>query len=455
MMKWCLFASIALMPIVACAQDITGPVAQVTEPIGSGIFPDSFKKPTDGSDDAPSIQRAMAALCKRPGNAGAGGTVFLKPHVYEIGSNVTVPCALNMVGSGWEEQMTLGGGTWLHIVSSLGVSHSAFTLETTFARASQFSNFAISEDMPLPSKVPNTAWVPTAYKAVFGIKGVGAAVFFHHILLDGVYEGIAAEGAGRIELDGMYADSFHYLIRIDGSEDVDRIRNIHIWPYWTNATVSGSSQKMSMSQEQRENVAAYKIKNTNGIILGRADTPFLDDVFGIGLHSTIVFTNTGEDNTGDPTKVHIGKLSCDKSQYCLFIDGSAKHTSAIIDQIDWQGEDPMHTGMPNADGAAVKVEGGALLQIGAVHAEFIGNSIFSMENKSICSEIITQSIWGNFLFSVSNSSVVNMVSCEVGHHILKASFYDGTKNSEADTPKMVNGEGHFLLGMSSEQNWHK
>ena len=429
-----------LMTGVAAAQGVD--VSSIT--MRPDVFPDEYKSPSDGADDAPSIQRAINQLCRKPGLPGSGGIVRLKQHVYEIDSSVTVPCSISMSGTGWEEQMTLGGGSWLHITSKLGVFAPAFNVTTTFARASQFSNFAVTEDMPLPSTVSGRAWSPTPYREVFNLNGVGAAVFFKHILWDGVYRGVAADGAGRIEMDGMYADVFSYLIRLDGSLDVDRIRNVHVWPYWTNSTVSGSAVVPSMNSVQQANVSVWKRTNTDAIVLGRADSPFLDDIFGIDLHSTVRFTNTTSGNIGYATKVKIGKLTCDQSQYCLYVDPGATAASAIIDQLDWQGEDGTNLGHPNTGGAAVKIEGAAFLQIGAVHAEFIGEGIFSVVNPSICSQINVGTVWGNFRWSGSTTPVAYLPACGSGHHTMKVGAYDGIPYP-GSTTIYVNGTGTFNL----------
>lgn len=416
------------------------------------IFPDDFKTTADGTDDAPSIQRAMNLLCTAPGTASSGGTILLRSRVYEIDSAVSIPCALSMRGQGWEEQMTLGGGTWLHITNALGTNTPAFTASTTFARASQFSDFAVTEDHPTPGTTAGTAWKPTAYQPVFSLNGVGAAVFFRHILWDGVYEGIYANGAGRIELDGMYADPFLYLVRIDGSLDVDRIRNVHIWPYWSNSAAYGSASALSMTEAQRQNVTKWKLSNTDAITLGRSDSPFLDDIFGIDIHSTIKFTNTGVGNIGYPTKVKIGKLTCDKSVYCLLVDGGATAVSAIIDQLDWQGENSTNEGTPNSGGAALIINGAGLFQIGAVHGEFIGSALFQLPNTSVCSEIVVNSIWANFTYSGTNVPVAYMPTCGSAHHTMKVFAYDGTANSSGGQPTKVNGTGTFMMPTLTDQN---
>lgn len=418
-----------------------------------GFFPDDFKLQADGSDDAPSIQRAVSALCQTPGRAGSGGTIQLLARVYEIDTPVKIPCAVSMRGQGWEEQMTLGGGSWLHITSALGTSTPAFSLETGYSRASQFSDFAVTEDHALPSTTSGAKWTPTPYAPVFNLSGVGASVFFHHILWDGVYEGIYAKGAGRIETDGMYSDAFHYLIKIDGSLDVDRFRNIHEWPYWTGSMVLGSTAA-AMTAAQKDNVSAWRTAHTNTIILGRADTPFLDEIFSYGTRSAIAFVNTNTGNTGRATKVHIGRLSCDKSASCISIEAEVTNqASMIIDQLDWQGGGALTTSTtPIPKGAAINIFGAAAIQIGNVYAESIGKAVFNFNNEKICSNIKVGTLRASFS-SGNGSYLAVMPKCgDRNHHELDVLSYSVSLHKDGSIVEPVNGVGHLMTATMTEQN---
>ncbi|MBS1063435.1 hypothetical protein JK185_10310 [Gluconobacter wancherniae] len=418
------------------------------------IFPDDFKTTADGTDDAPSIQRAANLLCHSPGAASSGGTILLAARIYEIDSAITLPCALSMRGQGWEEQMTLGGGTWLHITSTLGNS-SAFTLSSTYTRASQFYDFAVTEDHPTPSTTASTAWTPTVYAPVFNLNGVGASVFFNHLLFDGVYQGIYTNGAGRVELDGIYADIFSYLIDVDGAEDVDRFRNVHIWPYWTNSAVAGSSTSEAMTTAQQNNVTTYKLTNANGIILNRADSPMLEDIFGIALHSTleIGYTTTSTGNAGTTTKGHIGTLLCDQSVYCLWVQSAVTTQASLqIDQLDWQGENSTDTGTPNTGGSAIELDGNANLQISIVHAEFVGSAVINMPNTTECSQIYVGSMYANFAYSGTNVPAIYSVACGTSaYDIVDMMDFRYLANSGGGIT-VVDGPAHVMMPTLVEQN---
>lgn len=417
------------------------------------VYPDDYKSTADGTDDAPSIQRAMNYICTAPGQAASGGNLALMARVYELDSSVNVPCTVNMYGQGWEEQMQLGSGTWLHITSKLSGSD-AFNVTTTLARASEFSDFAITEDHATPSTTAGTSWSPTSYPAVFNLNGVGAAVFFRHILWDGIYQGIYANGAGRIELDGMYGDIFDYLVAIDGSEDVDRIRNVHIWPYWTNSLVSGSAATPAMTQAQQNNVEAYRIANANAIILNRVDTPFMDEVFTIGLHSAVAIGYTSNGNLGTTTKLHLGRISCDMAQYCLWVMSAVtSQASAIIDQMDYHGENPFTTGAPNSGGAMVELDGNASLQIGQMFADMVGSAIFNMPNSTVCSEVHVGSLKVNWTNSPSNVVMAYMPKCGASSYDLMTLInYSSTNNSGGGPTTLTGGVGHLMMPTLSEQN---
>lgn len=420
----------------------------------ASVFPDDYKISSDGTDDAPSIQRAANALCSSAGSAGSGGIISLEARVYEIHSAITIPCAIAMYGQGWEEQLTLGGGSWLHITSALGTT-AAFTLSSTLSRASQFSNFAITQDHPTPSTTASTAWTPTTYGYVFNLNGVGAAVFFNHILFDGVYTGIYANGAGRVELSGIYADVFNSLLRIDGSEDVDRVRDVHVWPYWTNSTESDGVTP-TMTTAQQNNVETYRIANTNALIINRADTPFFDEIFGIGLHSLFEFGATTTGNTGVATKVHAGRVSCDKSEYCVWVDNTTTaQVTGIFDQIDYQGENPVTgDGTPNSGGAMIEVNGQSEFQVGQMYGEIIGSSVVSLSNTSVCSEMHISGLRVNMSDSPSSANIFYMPQCSsTAYHLIDLLDYSGdTTNAGGGTTTIVNGVGHLMMPTLTEKN---
>lgn len=195
--------------------------------------------------------------------------------------------------------------------------------------------------------------------------------------------------------------------------------------------------------------------NANAIILNRADTPFLDELFGIGLHALLQIGYTSSGNRGTTTKAHIGRISCDKSKYCLWVTSNVNsQMSAIIDQIDYQGENPVSgSGIPNNKGSVIELDGNASLQIGQIYAEIIGVSVFQMPNKNVCSEIHVSSLKVNWSASPPNAYLAYMPKCgSSSYDLLTLSNYAGTNNSIGNAVKLVQGVGHLMMPSFLEKN---
>lgn len=279
------------------------------------MVPDWFKTAADGVDDAPSIQRAITALCQ----AGGGEINFGSRH-YAINSAITQSCAVQWKGRGFQEQPTgslSATGTWLDIGHAfINASVPPITISGYSASGSQVSDIAVAEPGMAPAPVavygtggthiigwsPDT-WTPTTYPEVFYLNASPGAIF-RHVMFYGVYGGIVSVSSGRLHLENLRGQVFGYLLNDQTALDVDQVIDVHEFPYWSQA----------------DPVVRWQQLNTIVLEINRSDTPFFDRIFAIGVKS--VLSLAYQENgllSGLPTGIASGTISCDFTQYCIWV----------------------------------------------------------------------------------------------------------------------------------------
>lgn len=330
------------------------------------LVPDWYKQTTDGTDDAPSIQRAINASC-----AIGGGRVDLLSRHYSIQSPISIPCAIIMQGRGWQEpnqSATSGGGTWLDVTSP---SFSAITISGVPAEGTEIRDIAFDQ----PNQTPPTStgtWTPVVYAPVINVVGVGGKTRLSNTMFWGVYDGVAFTNGGRFIADHLYGQFFH--AGLTGSLQLDSIRldQIHIFPYWS----------------YQAPVIAWQQVNAIGIVLGRVDTPFIDNVFVFGAADGIQFrtdASSGGVPGGVSTGFEIGKLSCDSVVNCVDIEGAG--VNGHIGQIRQAGQQGTSSGAPYTDATVIRVVGQANIQVGLMSALLIDKTAISDISTTVCSSI--------------------------------------------------------------------
>jgi hypothetical protein len=284
--------------------------------------------------------------------AVAAGTVSIGQSVYGSGFGNNV--AITALGTG-----TGGVGT--------------YTVSTSATATSQ-------------TMTAMTAWTPLAYPYVFNANGVLGQVGFHHIMMDGVYQGINFTNSGRIIIDGLYGQWFSSILNVDQSMDVNRITDIHAWPYFTAAGA----------------VMAWQQANSNAIVLNRADGPFINNVFFYAAKSGIQLNNSG---SGTTTGMAIGTISCDSVQWCL--DVEATGTSGQVSNLRQYGQQGTASNVPLSGSSAINfgASGQGSFQISNIAALAVDASVVTVNNSNStgCSTLAVGSLFSNFSISTSPS----------------------------------------------------
>ncbi len=294
----------------------------------TGYVPDTFRQTADGTDDAPSIQRAMTAAC----GSKAPNLRFRARH-YALNSRITQACFVNWLGQGWQEQNddpASAAGTWFDVGPAFVGSPNSPILITGNSTGSVFQGIGFVElgqpARPTPVRNANgditgnspAAFTPAAYAPVLVING-SPGVTVKDVMLLGVNAGLVCVGSGRCSFDNIRGQVFAYMINVQDAYDVSKIRNVHAWPYWS-AT---------------DPVMAWTQANASVIVSLRNDSPLWDDIFTFGVKNGI---SIGQGATGSTTGAIIGKISCDFTAYCISVDANVSKTNFMVSSIRSYGE---------------------------------------------------------------------------------------------------------------------
>lgn len=376
-------------------QRVTIPGANRSAPLSAalselGIVPDRFKLSADGTDDAPSIQRAVNQAC--------GGVTrnirFLHRH-YAIQSPVSQSCFANWHGQGWATQplgsLATAPGTWLEIGPAfINNATAPVTFNGNGATGSVVEDFGVTEPGMTPPPLPvmdthghvtgwsPATWNPAAYAEVF-LSNFAPDMVYRHILFDGVNAGIASVGSGRTSMYDIRGQTFSYLINVQQNQDVSRIVDVHYWPFWSVA----------------DPVIQWQQANAHGIYSLRNDTPFWDRLFFFGIHDAIYF---GHESAGNTTGGTIGSISCDSTVYCLWdaLDPASGQISMQIGNVRSYGQkwdttyNAAITQMPGS--TVFQFDGSAVMQIGNVENFGSDHTSFKFNNGASPSNITVQSV---------------------------------------------------------------
>lgn len=266
----------------------------------SGCTPPAI--PNDGADDAPAFACALSLLAPR------GGTLHVPAGTFDLGSTLTLPDHVSLVGDGF--------GSILHQLPSL----TAPVLVTGHETAVR--HLQLTQDQP----APGAGWAPDA-RYDFQIEVQKDASTVEDVMLRSPYKGIlvappAPTGAvGQILVSNVKGQPLAVGIQADHVLDVIHIEKIHFWPFW--------------SQDPR--VIGWTEANGIGIESLRVDNPQLAQLFFFGYQTGILFGQSScAGNCGITSKAKVAEMDCDFCAIGVHVTGAGTR-GLLLDQLSVQG----------------------------------------------------------------------------------------------------------------------
>ncbi|MDN4069927.1 glycosyl hydrolase family 28-related protein [Paenibacillus vini] len=229
----------------------------------------SFGAKGDGeTDDTQAFKDALTA-------AGlVGGKVYAPPSLkgYLInGNNIKLPPGTSLIGGGsgyngvWEP---LSKGTVLLITGGAGDENG----DPVFVMRNGCEIKGLS--FVYPNQTPTNQPIPYPW-LISGESANGNDTIIEDIFLYNCYKfcdySMIHE---RVTIRDIYGDVLKSGIVIDNSWDVDRLENIHFWPYFSNGK----------EESVRVELAKFRTSNCVGITLGQADAIQVNNIFCYGLY---------------------------------------------------------------------------------------------------------------------------------------------------------------------------
>ncbi|NPD67312.1 hypothetical protein HN018_06955 [Lichenicola cladoniae] len=378
----------------------------------TGVAPDWFKLAADGVDDAPSINRAIAAECSL--STGRHDLAFQGRH-YVLNTPVTQSCQLNWVGKGFQEQplqtaISSAPGTWFDIGASFIGSLTPPISFIASAEGSIVESLAFDEPgmTPPPTAVFNgnqligwspSTWSPAAYPQIIEVSAGSTGMVLHHLMFDGVNAGIVVTGAGRSNIYDIRGQAFAYLVNEQESYDVTRITDIHAWLFWSSA----------------DPVIQYQQANTSAIESYRNDTPFWDGIFAFGVENGVLIDQQAD---GTTTGAMLSRLQCDFTLHCLHIATNAVSVQLQLNNIRSYGQKwsqitgaPV-TMMPGSN--VIQVDGAGVFQLGNFENYGSDASAIALTNPTSLSTIYIASVYAILTRQSANSNLVLFPSSGTG-----------------------------------------
>lgn len=129
----------------------------------------------DSTDDTAAIQAAITSL------ASTGGTVFFPPGTYRMGSAITIPAGVSVVGSGYSSSI-------LRVVSSFGVD--AYAVDAASAAAGTYYDNTISGIGIRGPKYGTSPAMGTAATDMHGVR-IGRRTIIDRCYINGFKRGVA------------------------------------------------------------------------------------------------------------------------------------------------------------------------------------------------------------------------------------------------------------------------
>lgn len=235
---------------------------------------------------------------------------------YRLTAPINVTGAVTLVGDGCEMQVgdlgntqTRGRGSWFFIDHS-GIG---FLINDP----TQYRSGVIIERIGTYRTQPDTtgaSFTPAAHDFDFQVKRCDALL--RDVSIYNPTKGILHNtgGYGRLSIERLRGQPLSVGVEIDDSADTLRIRDVHFWPFYSNAAA----------------VRTYMLANAKAIVLKDVDNPDLFGILTLGYSCSL----SCEPNTGTnamPVKVRLSNFDFDNGAYGIRIaSGGANGVSMLV-----------------------------------------------------------------------------------------------------------------------------
>ena len=144
---------------------------------------------------------------------------------------MTITCPIQVHGAGWQTGFASTGqydysttqGSWIDVKTSS--TDSPISITGTGANGSSVKDVAFFYSTP--GTTTTGVFTPTTQAPTLSITNIGGDVSIHNVFMPGVYKGIYADNAGRVNIDGLYGQFFSYAYQADDDYDVTRVNKVH------------------------------------------------------------------------------------------------------------------------------------------------------------------------------------------------------------------------------------
>ncbi|NPD68332.1 hypothetical protein HN018_09010 [Lichenicola cladoniae] len=340
---------------------------------------------SDGTDDAPSVNRAIAAAC------ATQQAVHLSSRIYRLDSQILLAdCHVNVTGAGWQEPAggKIASGTVLHVTF---LNKPVIQIIGNSSSGSIWSDIAAYEDQPVTA----SDWKPREYGYLFDVERIGGGITIQRIMCMNCTLGIRIHTAGRTIVRDFFGQFFDNEIYADKNFDGSVIDNARNWPWWS----------------QSPQILSYQISHLDTFILGREDDLQAANLFTYAARSGLkLITTPGEgpciNNSckvpgGSATMIHIGLAKFEACKWGIWSVTSPSYFdegSIRLDFFSYQGQDPSVTTPAQIPAASAIKEDGWQTQIsaGLLKADFIDKYLIDDTDGTAATNFVFDAAFVNF-----------------------------------------------------------
>lgn len=281
--------------------------------LGFFFTPQMFGAVGDGTADDTAAVQAWLNACLLYGYKAWAPAVAIG---YRLTSTINVAGGVTIVGDGCEMQVgdlgttqTRGRGSWFYI-DHTGVG---FKLNDP----TQYRSGIVIERIGTVRNQPVTtgaSFTPNANDFDFQVTRCDALL--RDVNIYNATKGVLHNtgGYGRLTVERLRGQPLSVGIQIDDSADTCRFRDIHFWPFFSNASV----------------VRTYMLANAKALILKDVDNPDISGFFTIGYFTSLSCEPATTTNNM-PVKIRLSDFDFDNGAYGIrILSGGSNGVTMLV-----------------------------------------------------------------------------------------------------------------------------